>query len=322
MTPGPIPDGGREQTDGSPHGPASGSPEVCATTRPTLRQDFHASASVIVVGGVAVDIVTSLPRPLTPGGFVQAAATAERIGGCAVNIATGLTGAGCACVLVGCVGTDARGKWLRTELAERGLETRIRAVPGATPASLIMVEPSGERTIVGLTDDLLSEIDMASISLGSHDVVVFPQWRPGFGDELARARAAGCRTVVGLRALQDPAAPEADLAIGSSTEVADPSTLRSQLHRFGAIVVTEGALGSRAYLPTGDTHVRPAAAASPIDATGAGDAYLAGLVHQWTHGVSLPRAMDVATVWGALATERRTSTPPPWSDVQRRLNPT
>ncbi|WP_350240865.1 carbohydrate kinase family protein [Streptomyces microflavus] len=288
--------------------------------RPEPSEDPSQLTTIFVVGGVAVDIVTTLPRAVRPGMFVQATSTIERVGGCAVNIASGLTDAGCPCVIVGCAGTDARGDWLRAELSDKGMDARLRSVSGPTPLSLIMVEPSGERTIVGLTEDLFSHIDMASINLRQHDAVVLPQWRPGLAHCLEQAKAAGCRTVVGLRALQDPASPSADLAIGSIAEVADRSTLTSQLHRFGAVVVTDGARGSEAHLPDGRTLVQPAVAASPVDATGAGDAYLAGFVHQWMSGASLPQAMAVAAAWGALATESHTSVPPPWSGVLPRLD--
>ena len=150
--------------------------------RPKASDDSTQLTTIFVVGGVAVDIVTTLPHAVRPGMFIQATSTIERVGGCAVNIASGLTDAGCPCVIVGCTGTDARGDWLRVELSDRGLDARLRSVSGPTPLSLIMVEPSGERTIVGLTEDLFSHIEMAPINLHQHDVVVLPQWRPGLDE--------------------------------------------------------------------------------------------------------------------------------------------
>ncbi|MFF4849495.1 carbohydrate kinase family protein [Streptomyces sp. NPDC001194] len=319
MCPGDIPRRTAEDQCGGPSSQAARPPELADQAVTKFLSREADCPSVFVVGGVAVDVIAAVSRSITSGGFTQATSTTQRIGGCAVNIACGLSDTDVPCVVVGCLGTDERAAWLLAELADRGLATHLRAVPGPTALSMILVDPYGERTIVGLTDDLIRHIDVTDIALRPEDVMVFPQWRPGLANSLRQARAAGCRTVVGLRALEDLNRPEADLAIGSRSEIADPALVVLQQHRFKAIVVTDGGDGSRAYLRDGSSLIQSAVPARPVDATGAGDAYLAGLLHEWVNNAPLQRCMEVGAAWGALATESRTSSPPPWSQVIERL---
>ena len=67
------------------------------------------------------------------------------------------------------------------------------------------------------------------------------------------------------------------------------------------MIVTRGAAGADAWHADGKLH-QPALPARPVDSTGAGDAFAAGLAHALARGAAMPRALSVAAAWGAAAT--------------------
>lgn len=69
----------------------------------------------------------------------------------------------------------------------------------------------------------------------------------------------------------------------------------------GIIIMKDGSAGSRAYSSTLSEHV-PALPVTPIDTTGAGDAFDAGFLHAYVQGEPLKACMQYGNVCGALAT--------------------
>lgn len=275
-------------------------------------------ATVLVIGSLGWDWAIRLSSQLTPGAFIQSQSAHHRPAGTGVNVALGLSSAGVSTRLVGSVGTDQLGSLLRDRLALGGVQCDLQVLPAETSRCVILVEPTGERTIVGLTPDLLDLTDVSSLDLSDVSTVVFPSWRPRFRAALNAARERGCSTVVGLRALADPALPSADLALGSCHEldgIEDPSLY---LCRFEAIVVTYGVEGSCVY-QLHRSFAGPVLPADPRDSTGAGDAFMAGFIAQWVRGEAAERCALVGAAWGAAAVEHEGSVPPPWPEVQRRL---
>src|SRR6266446_1469259 len=100
-------------------------------------------AEVVVFGVVAADAVLRVQRIPAPGGHVNAEALGWRIGGSSANVACGLSSAGHHVRLVGPVGRDAMGEHLLTELEQHGVDT-------ASPRTLILLDDTGERTIIAV----------------------------------------------------------------------------------------------------------------------------------------------------------------------------
>lgn len=272
--------------------------------------------SVLVVGGVGVDDTAYLCEPLCRGMWTQAARQRRSPAGSALTVAVALASAGVSVTLAGAVGTDADGDWLCQTLAAAGVERRVHRVAGPSPRSLVLVEPSGERTIIGLTSDLLAHATAALPRTGSPvqdaNILVVPAWRAQFTDLLCAASAAGVLTVVGLRALADPGV-RADIAVGSEGELGDvvPTEI---FDRFATVVVTAGELGASVFSAAGRSHVPPLTV-QPVDATGAGDAFLAGLVVGLAHGVPTMEALRLAAAWGAAAAATAGTAAPSHGDV-------
>lgn len=191
---------------------------------------------------------------------------------------------------------------------------RLEQLPGPSIRSLMVVDGAGDRTIVGLTEDRLSEVAVPVDELEPGDVVAFPSWRAHFAPALAVAQQKGCRTVVDLRALSDPGC-RADLAVGSRHELGEALTLHHHFEGFPNIVVTDGTRGAEAYTPVGRLRV-DALPVRSVNATGAGDAFFAGYVADWVKGRDARECLRRVARWGAGAVTRQESVPAPWPDVE------
>jgi fructokinase len=107
-------------------------------------------------------------------------------------------------------------------------------------------------------------------------------WRPTFWDSNAPADAgptpaavAAMRPLLEQAGLIKLAAEEAQWLFGSR----DPAVIRAGLSQHPAVVVTDGG-AQVAWCFGSSTGVMPAYPVAVVDSTGAGDAFLAGLLHQ------------------------------------------
>jgi sugar/nucleoside kinase (ribokinase family) len=75
------------------------------------------------------------------------------------------------------------------------------------------------------------------------------------------------------------------------------------------VVITDGAAGARAYARD-ESLAAPAPVVQPVDTTGAGDAFAAGLLHALVGGRPMAEALTVAVCFGAEAILWETSALP------------
>jgi sugar/nucleoside kinase (ribokinase family) len=87
--------------------------------------------------------------------------------------------------------------------------------------------------------------------------------------------------------------------------------------RLRWVVVTRGRGGADAYGPEGSFHVA-ARPAEQVDATGAGDAFAAGLISGLLAQDGIVDAMELGTARGAAAVEVLQSVPPDWVPGESR----
>ncbi len=103
---------------------------------------------IVVVGDIAVDIVSRLHTPLVRGSDAPAEVRLMP-GGSAANVAVWLARLGQEVVLVGRVGTDPFGRWLEEDLRREGVTPALTHDPArGTGVIQVLVEPDGERTMV------------------------------------------------------------------------------------------------------------------------------------------------------------------------------
>jgi sugar/nucleoside kinase (ribokinase family) len=248
-------------------------------------------------------------------------------GGCALNTASALVRLGLSAGAAGKVGDDPLGGFLLALLDERGVgRDGVLTDPAvATSASIVLVDSSGERTFLHLPGASASlraeELDRSylfsgrCLHLAGALVMEALDGEPGAG-LLAEARSRGLMT--SLDTVWDatgrwervlPALPHVDLFAPSLAEgraitgEEEPAAIASSLRErgVGAVVLKCGASGCYA---SGDG-VEGALQAFPVtavDGTGAGDAFVAGLLYGRLAGWSLERSARFANAVGALAT--------------------
>jgi ribokinase len=261
---------------------------------------------VVVLGDVMVDVVCRLDGPLALGS--DAPARIEfGYGGSAANVAAwaavARSPAGAPPVLAGRVGADERGRAADAELRAAGVDTRLAVDPERpTGTCVVLVGPDGERSMVpdpgandrlaerDLPDELL--VEGAHLHLTGYSLVREGS-RPAARSAIARARERGMSVSVdpSSAALLSPAfldelagvgllLPNAEEAAVLSGEADAERAALALAERVPEVVVTLGAGG--ALWTDGSSVCRvPAAtdvAGTPLDTTGAGDAFAAGFL--------------------------------------------
>ena len=280
---------------------------------------------VVCVGIVVADVIARpvdrLPRA---GSLAIVDDVALHSGGCAINTATALTRLGARAAVVGKVGEDALGRFLVDVLADRGIARDGVRRDDETPtsATVALVSSDGERTFLhvkGANATLRAdELDPALVFAGRCLHIAGALVLDALDGEpcaslLAEARRHGIMT--SLDTVWDatgrwerilPSLAYADVFMPSLAEARaisgenDPAAAAAWLRRAGArhVVVKLGADGC--YV-SGAGHVR-GVDVTPIDSTGAGDAFAAGLLYGLLAGWPAERAARLANAAGALAT--------------------
>jgi len=237
-------------------------------------------------------------------------------GGCAANTGTALAKLGVTTAVMGKVGDDAFGDFVIKALAGRGMDTDGIIRDGETPTSgtAVMTHSDGERSFIHCVgaNARLKEEELAFDTIDSGRVlhVAGTFLMPGFDGEptasvLRRARELGVTTCLDTAwdsrgnwmKLLEPCLPHLDYCVPSLEEAemitgqSTPEDITQVLldHGVGTAGIKMGADGC--YLRTVSEEVRvPACEVDPVDATGAGDAFMAGfltgVVKEWDLGLT------------------------------------
>jgi ribokinase len=272
-----------------------------------------------VAGPIAWDWACHVPQLPAAGAFVQATSCTGRRGGTAANVAHALASAGIDVELLGYVGDDDPGRAIKHELSGLGFDN-VQHLPGPTSQVLVIVDGHGERTMIGLTPDRLSQIELPVRRMRPGDTLYLAAWVPSWADATKAAAAAGVRVVT---VPPDPAQPfAAHMIIGAHSQVPQHLTespfsayTRRNDADLEALIVTHGAEGATVYTPDGKARSHPALEAEVVDATGAGDAFAAGVLVGCHEARSLDDAIQLGNAWGAAAVGIDGSLPPPRATV-------
>jgi sugar/nucleoside kinase (ribokinase family) len=264
---------------------------------------------VLVFGPVSWDTVIRINKFPKNGGFVQGLMREERAGGAGLNIAAAVSSASINTLLFSYIGTDEIGKNLRkhVEVFEFSKEN-IREIPGSSLHALITIDECGERTIFALEKNCFADINF-DINFSQNHIVVFPVWRDFYLTYLEMANAVGAMTVVGIGAITNPTAT-ASIMIGSEKDV---SEFNSDLNRFETTVITRGAAGVKLVTAKGAKEFS-AKSVKVVDATGAGDSFLSGILVGLAGGAALNSAIGTGINWATAAITEVGSIPPRWRE--------
>ena len=287
---------------------------------------------IVVVGDIAVDIVSTLKTPLARGSDAPAEISLMP-GGSGANVAVWLARLGHRATFVGRIGDDMFGRWLHDDLVAEGVEAALVVDDTRrTGVIQVLVEPDGERTMApdrganaAWAQDQISETLIAGAEV-LHVVGYVLLDRESRPAALAAMRLARRHAVpisldpsshAPLRGLGSDAfwdlVGEVDLLLPNRHEAQvlsgsqDPEAALLALRKHAGTVVIkldrEGCIISE-----GDRVERIPAPAIRVDnATGAGDAFDAGFLAAWRSGEGLRAACRAAVSLGAFAATLPTS---------------
>jgi sugar/nucleoside kinase (ribokinase family) len=282
---------------------------------------------VVCLGLLVSDVIARPVERLPPRGTVKLVdEIALRGGGCALNTATGLARFGVSVGVAGKVGADLFGDFLLGLLDDRGIARRgvLRDPEAATATSVVLDDSSGEQTFLHfpgadgalVADELDFDLLCSGRSLHVAGALVMPSLDGApTAALLAEARKRGVSTsldtafdATGGWARVEPCLPHLDLFAAGWAEAQaisgarDPERAAAWLRERGAAAaaIKLGADGCYVAGEGFEGHV----ASVPVDAvdgTGAGDAFVAGLLYGRLAGWPLDRAARLGNAAGALA---------------------
>ncbi len=264
-----------------------------------------------MVGSVNMDAtlgVDSLPRP---GETVLASSLTYAPGGKGGNQAVAAARAGARVQFVGAVGDDTAGEQLRSHLRANGvgLDGTV-ALSGASGAAIVVVDASGENTIVvapGANGQLTLAAPHAREVVAGCDVLLTQLEIPLTTAVAAahEARSAAAVVIVNASPAGQDRSSLAELAAAADVVIANEAEAAEWAWPPAHLVVTLGARGAL-YLGADGEFVVPAPAVKAVDTAGAGDVFAGVLAANWPVNPGSPAerlaALRRACAAGALAT--------------------
>lgn len=288
---------------------------------------------ITVVGSLNADLVVAVRRFPGPGETVMGHDFAVFPGGKGANqaFAAGRLGSGELPVrMVGQVGGDAYGEWLRQSLASAGVDVTHVRIEAAAPTGLAMVaiDAAAQNQIV-VVPGANGSFHPAALTGAHHAIaaaaVVLLQLEvplPTVQTAARIAREAGAIVILDpspARAVADVLLRSADYLTPNESELSvltggapqptlrrgDAVTRARQLIARGArkVLVKMGRQGALLVTETAE-HLQPAFPVEAVDTTAAGDAFNAGLAFALARGADPTEAIRYAAATAAVCVTR------------------
>ncbi|GAS98951.1 sugar kinase, ribokinase family [Mycolicibacterium canariasense] len=273
------------------------------------------------------------------------------IGGAESNVAIGLQRLGIDSRWLGRVGDDPLGERVTREIRAEGVDVHGVIDPDAPTGLMIKERPTTRSTAVlyyrgGSAGSRLRPDDVPTgwiehvsvLHVSGITALLSDSARDCMQSALDRARGAGVRISfdINYRSALAPAdvagpllrkfAEQADIVFGGPEELhvlfpdSDPAEAAARLVRSGRseVVRKQGADGATVHLPGEQIH----GAGIPVDVVdtvGAGDAFVAGYLSGWLHGLSVAQRLRRANACGAILcmTPGDWESSPTLADVER-----
>ncbi|MEZ5940899.1 MAG: sugar kinase [Planctomycetaceae bacterium] len=282
---------------------------------------------VLCVGLVVADLVCAPIRRFPDAGGLETTDRLElSIGGCASNVAVDLTKLNVAVEVIGRIGNDALGEYVRKAMTEQGVggkylsvsttsqtaATQVVNVAGEDRRFIHAVGANAELTGLEVSDEVLKQAKI--IYVGGFGLNAALSGK-NVADLFRRAREFGVLTVLDvvigepaiIREMLPDALPETDFFLPNRDEanvltgLDEPIEQANEFRRLGAanVVVTLGEGGSLLLDQEGRLLQMPPLQVVQVDGTGGGDAFAAGFMYGLLKKEPLERCLQLGTTLGA-----------------------
>jgi len=270
--------------------------------------------SVFCYGEIGVDNIIQTDQLPTPELAVFPKSETYHIGGAAANTGVWLANLGIPVGLAGnCIGCDLYGEWLWGWLKVHPLldlsqVERRKDIP--TPFTRALVTPDGERSFLIFYYPQTPKLPFQTSLLKGAGFLALDLY--GGHERLNAARdayQAGVQTVIGDVIWMDHAVlPYTSIATNSASYIRSvfpgvnvrQHARQLQAISHGIVVTTDGGEEIFALDQQGNAFTVTPPKVTPVDATGAGDAFRAGMLYGLCKGLDLPRSVCLGAAAGAL----------------------
>ncbi|ABD05382.1 PfkB [Rhodopseudomonas palustris HaA2] len=277
---------------------------------------------ILCVGIPVRDLTFRIEAVPGRGNKIPASAYEEICGGNALNAGIGIARLGGTATMCGPMGdaSEIAGRFIFDKLGEEGIATTgLIHMPGlVTPISAVMVDPTGERTIVTFRDPRLWNVALpdADALLENCDAIMIESRCAGFATPLcAEATRRGIPVVVdidsamamneGLLTASSHLIFSAE-ALHATAGVADDEAALTKVakltHAF--VAVTRGPKGTLWLDADKQFQQTPAFPVHVVDTLGAGDIFHGGFAVAFSEGQDIPSALRFASAAAALKCTR------------------
>ena len=295
-----------------------------------MNQSSQGPGTVIVVGSLNVDLVVGLDRMPEQGETVLGESLERHAGGKGLNQAIAASRLGADVRLLGAVGDDESGAWLRELIRADNVDDEgVATVTGPSGTALIEVDARGLNRIIvvpGANGYVSADVVGSSIRTMHGVAVVMTNGEVPLAASraaLAAGRAIGALTILNPAPVLDyrehlvdvdifvPNEHEAAALSGLPTETDTEARAAAQyFYSLGIanVVITRGAKGAIWASASGVVDVKTFEV-SAIDTVAAGDAFCGGLAAALANGYEFADALKWASAAGALAVTIKGASP-------------
>jgi len=299
---------------------------------------------LVVVGSINADLVLEVPRLPKPGETLSSTTMNVYPGGKGANQAAAAAKLGYPTQFVGQVGRDAYAPMLRTALADCGVDTtKLHSIEGSSGLAFIMLQPSGENSIVLVGGANTSEEwqieDDVTAAIQSAGAVLLQREIPETVNVIFAKLAAGSKIPVILdaggadRPLAHDLLPNISILSPNETELQRLTGLPTKSEKqciaaaealvhqgVNKVLVKMGAKGSLLVDIYGNVVRQKAVPVLKIeDTTGAGDCFTSAYAVAMLEGKCDSEAMEFAGIAASLCIQRQGAIPsmPTRAEVER-----
>lgn len=271
------------------------------------------TVGVCVIGSANLDLVAHAARHPLPGETLLGTEYHEFPGGKGLNQAVAAARAGAPTQLIASVGDDDAGRRLLAVARDEAIDVEAVHIDGTLPTgrAMIIVDKAGENSIVVIP----GSNDRCPAATSATQRVVLAQLEVPIDTVLRSfdtAKSAGAATILNPAPATDLPSDlleRCDIIVPNEHEVELLGGV-AHLHNAGVrtVIVTLGAHGVLISVDGSETRL-PAYPVTPVDTTGAGDAFCGNLAAGIAAGMSTIDASRRAVVAGALATTKHGAVP-------------